>query len=99
MLSKDRKWVCSHCGVIGEPDKIGLGLFSGLVAIFGAIATMVGLALSVVPGLIFGILTATHIMYYQNKNGVECRHCRSKNSMVPKDATIVVAAIKKFERI
>ena len=83
MLFKNRELVCSHCGVIGEPNNIGLGLFSGLVAIFGSIATMVGLALFVVPGLILGVLTATHILYYQNKNGIECRCCHSQNTMVP----------------
>ena len=85
MSSKNKELICGHCGAIGEPINIGLGLFSGLVAIFGAIASMVGLALSVVPGLILGILTATHILYYQNKNGFECRYCHTQNTMVPTD--------------
>ena len=86
MFSQKREMVCVHCGAIGEPEQIGLELLSGLVAILGVVATMVGLALFVVPGLIFGILTATHIMYCRNKNGVECRHCLSRNSMVPIDS-------------
>ena len=85
MSYKNRELVCGHCGAIGEPNNIGLGLFSGLVAIFGSVATMVGLALFVVPGLITGVLTATHILYYQNKNGFECRCCHSQNTMVPTD--------------
>lgn len=85
MSSKNKELVCSHCGAIGEPNNIGLGLFSGLVAILGSIATMVGLALFVVPGLILGVLTATHILYYQNKNGIECRCCHSQITMVPSD--------------
>jgi hypothetical protein len=85
MSYKNRELVCGHCGAIGEPNNIGLGLFSGLVAIFGSVATMVGLALFVVPGLIIGVLTATHILYYQNKNGFECRRCHSQNTKVPTD--------------
>ena len=85
MSSKNRELVCCHCGAIGEPNSIGLGLFSGLMATFGAIATMIGLALFVVPGVILGFLTVTHILYYQKKNGIECRYCHSQNAMVPID--------------
>lgn len=99
MFSQKEELVCVRCGGIGEPEKIGLELFSGLVAIVGAIATMVGLAIFVVPGLIFGILTAAHIAHYRNKNGVECRHCLSRNSMVPIDTPMGLSVIEKFERV
>ncbi len=85
MFLNKRELVCTRCGIIGEPNQIGLGLFSGLVAIFGAIATMVVLVLSVIPGLIIGGLTTTYILYYQNTKGVECRHCLAQNTMVPVD--------------
>ena len=98
MFSKKGELVCTHCGVIGEPNKIGLGFFSGLVAIFGAVATLVTLALFVVPGLLFGVLTVTYILYYQNTKGVECRHCLALNTMVPVDTTIGGAIMKPSGR-
>lgn len=99
MFSNKKELVCTHCGVIGEPDNIGLGFFSGLVAIIGSITTMVGLALFVLPGLILGALTATHILYYQNKNGIECRCCHSQNTMVPTSTAMGNSIIVKYGRV